>query len=123
MAKRRETLYTNRMKESTTEESKESIRRVWKIRDQGRRAKRWGQSLGSQTPGWGHTEELGETLDEDGQEGAHMALGHKEQRPGAVRQKQRGWGLQAAAETEEDRAGPRSELHAGEAPGVSWSQA
>ena len=31
--------------------------------------------------------------------------------------------MQAAAETEEDRAGPRSELHAGEAPGVSWSWA
>ena len=40
MAKRWETLYTNRMKESTMEESEESIRRVWKIRDQGMRAKR-----------------------------------------------------------------------------------
>lgn len=29
--------------------------------------------------------------------------------------------MQAAAETEEERAGPHSELHAGEAPGASWS--
>ena len=40
MAERWETLYMKRMKESIMEESKESIRRVWKIRDRGRRTKR-----------------------------------------------------------------------------------
>ena len=50
-----------------------------------------------------------------------MALGLREPRPGVVRWKRRGSGLQAAAETEEDRAGPCSELQAGEAPGASWS--